>query len=169
MEDLSKPRLEGVIDETDTGDFVRNGMSYAGIALWVTINNLGMDSVVLDYNVVLSFTNGQTLKPDLMLLTDALSFSDLGIKLNNIAKDALYNKTAEIPIQRGGSKTGILIYLFKGVDLSVINREKSVILTFDDVTGKRYSISINDARGQGKGQYKYIPGMSLPTQIPQSK
>ena len=81
-----------------------------------------------------------------------------GLRIHNF--DAIYARTGEDPIPRGGEKHGNLVFLFKGKPEEIGRVGNMLRLSFSDATGKQNFITkpwpASDAR---KNIQPYVPGL----------
>jgi len=157
--DRNAPKLIGEIGQTLTFDVQLPDGRAAGLLLWVSIRNLGMDSVVTDYDVTLNFPDGRTLRPQSAMVPKNIVLSDLGMSMKDASAGALYEKTIESPIVHGGSRSGLLLFTMRGVrsdDLRIPGTR--LVLSFRDVIGRPYTASMQFPSGNDRGKYQYCPG-----------
>lgn len=156
LKELSEPQLIGEIDQVFGGTMVPWNQS--GIMLWVKIRNLGMDSIADGYMLKITIPSGESYHFRSTVIPPKF-MSDMGVWMDKLDESALYDKTAESPILRGGAKTGILLFLLNGLQQREVHQVGTRLdLTFVDVKKKVNTIIwIFDRDNMTHGPV-YIPG-----------
>lgn len=162
---LSSPNLHIQVLQLAFGD-TSHKVYTPTVLVWLSVSNTGTDSVATSYTFLITLRNKKQIKGRPLVVPDTLTFEEIGTFLPEAGKSALYDKTVEQPIPRGGQRQGILLFaLDPSVPLSQyeeggVSFEVSCI----DVTNKRYAISF-PVKGNGDQVFKYFPGTSPATTI----
>lgn len=150
--DLSKPKLQGHIDQISIGPM---GEYPTVVLLWVSIHNLGADSIADSYALQATLPDGShidltqaTVPPHIVLRQWALQM--------DTNQGTLYDKTYEQPIPRGGSRNGILFFSANVSPEVLKQRSTTFRLTFKDIQERVNAASYTIEGISGKP--KYIPG-----------
>jgi hypothetical protein len=149
--DFGLPKLSGSIDQAAV---LKLPEGFTGIILWVTIRNLGAPSTVDSYRLESCTTDGSRINLPLEAAPQNVVFGDMGkAKTMDTSHGAIYDKTAEQPIPRGGASRGMV---FSRTDLPLADK---FVLKFNDVTGKTISITNAGTTGSGYNTLpKHLPG-----------
>jgi hypothetical protein len=129
---------------TDSIQYEMSGMAGATpyVAIVVRIVNTGAASTIAPYALCARFAGrtdeicgqGQTI-PDVFPLTMAN-----GSSIYMFGRDALNRKTAEVPVPKGGSVFGWLMFMFPGSQLADLNSAATVFnLKYVDAWGKLHT------------------------------
>jgi hypothetical protein len=155
--ELSSPNIHVAILQTNTATLSGGGPI---AMIWASVSNTGTDSVVTDYKLSITLTNGRRMATHNLQVPNNLEFTDpaLTFKIPDADKGALDEKTVEQPITRGGAKRGLLMFF---LDTSVpLTAYRAAGTTFEiscrDVNGKEFKSSITLPQGDSK--YGHIPG-----------
>lgn len=140
VEALNAPKLLGEIQHVYIG-VAPVAPNDTAFFLDVTVKNLGMPSIVENYSLSIDIPNKGLLPTKPMLMAKSVTLgreNQAGIKL--FGDDALYAKTANAPITKGGMATGLLFFSLEGIPKEQIEGTRvRLILKFYDVTGKEWS------------------------------
>ena len=156
------PDLRGWIDGVVTGEQRRDSGDLVPVAvLIVSIKNLKAPSIAQGYACTARRPNGESFEGQPQTVpADMKLQGDWGIK--DFANTApLYDKTAETPIERGGMRRGVLVFIFPGAK-SRFGVGSTFEITFEDVLGKKASVMMS-VKGSDKLESPlYYPGMQKP-------
>lgn len=107
VSDLSSPRIEGTIEQMDLGTVEGKPM----VMFWVSLRNRGTDSIVDHYTLTVTMNNGELASGTRTRIPQSVTFADRDLKFDNADSMAIYEKTSEQPIVRGGARSGIIEFL----------------------------------------------------------
>jgi hypothetical protein len=142
LQDLSTPKLEGFIDLIDVGSVMPPLGPSSVVLMWVRVRNQGMDSIAGGYALQASIDGHEVGPVSPSDIPKNLHFTDLGLSIPGANSGAIYDKTAEHVIPRGGQAAGLLMFLIKGVPVESLTKAGLVYsLRFSDVKDKLYTVS----------------------------
>ncbi|HEY3936877.1 MAG TPA: hypothetical protein VGL97_05580, partial [Bryobacteraceae bacterium] len=144
------PKLQGEIKQYVFGDVA----GHPSMFVVVRIRNLGADSIVEDYSVT-ALLDHRTFSGMVMKLP---RYINLDTRQLFTSADSLYNKTGEVPIQRGSQKTGVLWARFDSVKQSDLER-CTFLIRYSDINGKVYTVNSKDFPYAGH-EFKTFPGLT---------
>lgn len=162
LSELTTPRLQCHIDQVDiaSGRWFKHRTL---LLLWASITNLGSDSTADSYTLTATTTDGTEIQFDPILLPPRMNFTDIGFSLET-GQSALYDKTAEQPIPKGGARKGILAFVTdRSAPDSLRKHGVTLVMSVNDVLGKTSRASYA-MKGVSEG-FKYIPGTPKPQNI----
>jgi hypothetical protein len=155
LQERLTPKLEMIVSQRVWGGMGPNpAETRLGMVIWLSIINHGAESIAHDYSAKLVFTDGRIVDGIREQVTQELRFPDYIIR--NADKMAIYDKTAENPIPRGGARAGIIMFTFPRVVEADMALSPEVILSVKDAEGK---ITQTKSKISTIGKIlQYIPG-----------
>jgi hypothetical protein len=154
-----RPNLQVGIDIVIVGIPPQDEDSTA-ITLIAHVTNTGAPTIAERWSLTVVLADGQKIPARSEYIRDQLVLNrNTGPPLIYHGKDALYNKTVQAPLPKGGIATGLLFFVIKNTKKTVIyNPTTKLILTCNDAYGREYStekpISVISSEPM------YVPGMS---------
>jgi hypothetical protein len=149
-QESNKPQLRGFVDTA----VMIGKPDGVGVVVFATIQNTGSPSIVGDFKLKISAPDRPSpivveypdTIPELMRLPGAPGEPFYAI----YGSDALYLKTSESPIVKGGAARGILLFTVSGVTTGeLVKSEATIELLFSDSSLKSY-VSIPSTTTTGK-------------------
>lgn len=167
-EETTVPDLRSEIDASITGQIattLKDGtkrLGPIGILLYVNIRDLGADSIAEGYKLAVYDPQGILIgEGSLQLLPEDFNVGSL--KISN--EDMLTAKSEETPIPKGGAKKGYLFFVINVPNAAAIQQLGTrFVVTFNDVTGKSYSVDCVVSPRTLRSMPMWYPGTSLPEQ-----
>jgi hypothetical protein len=147
------PKLSGSIDQVA---ILRLPEGPTGIMMWVTVRNSGAPSIADNYRLEYHALSGLRIPLTLEAAPPAVIFD--GKKIDT-GKEAIYDKTAEQPIPRGGTRRG-MAFSRTDLPLATFHDATKFVLTFRDISGKMISITSVGMARNDNGMPKHVPGTS---------
>jgi len=169
--DQNTPNLQGDVLYSSVGK-LKADTNITVVTLIVSVTNLGAPSITKNWWVSITTPDGELVSREPIYYRkgwDDSKEGEPGLRIYN--SDAIYARTGEDPIPRGGEKHGNLVFFFKGVKPEKIERGGNILkLCFSDATGKQNFIIKPWPASNGKNNFvPYVPGLHdeiLPAESP---
>jgi hypothetical protein len=155
------PVLVSRLEYYATG-FVPEFNGQAAVMFWVSVANLGMQSIADGWRLETILLDGRRITSNATMMPETVTFHLANGRTRTIYReDALYNKLVN-PLPQGGKVVGVLLFVMPDIKFDEVQmRGVSFTLRFNDVTGKSYESS-KILSGQNAGDIEYFPGMRVP-------
>jgi hypothetical protein len=169
--DQNTPNLQGDVLYSSVGE-LKDDPNITIVTFIVSVTNLGAPSITKNWWVSIKTPDREFVSRTPIYYRkgwDDTKEGEPGLRIQN--SDAIYARTGEDPIPRGGEKHGNLVFLFKGVKPGEIGRGGNMLkLCFSDATGKQNFIIKPWPASDGKKNFvPYVPGLHdeiLPAESP---
>jgi hypothetical protein len=133
-EDIRTPRVSANITEVDTAD-TKSWPGKAVMIITLRLFNAGAQSVVHDYHIEVDTRKGK-FYGQLAQVPNTMSYGNK-FDVPDAGKFSLAENTANDPLPNGGSRAGILIFVFD-MPLDDLRTYTKFVITFKDVLQQTY-------------------------------
>lgn len=166
----TRPGLQLVVQTFMSGQaHNESGNDITAVVLLASLSNVGQPSIADQWILTISFPDGRN--PIVATPSALIGESTLHLPVANVAnrqsvdynaKDALYDKTASVPISQGGRQTGFLLFEVSGLTQAEAETPGMIYtVSCHDVFGNTIVGSFKKRAGMDNS-IKYLPGMDPP-------
>lgn len=137
----NRPEFHGSIKALGIGTSGDNQTAAIAVEIW--IDNAGTPSIVREWSCWIETPTGEKWPGQIAPFTANITLG--GQNSTNVipTSSSITYKSVETPIQFGGSMAGVLSFMVPNVNKSVVEEHgNKVFVSFTDVTGRKYVISI---------------------------
>jgi hypothetical protein len=133
------------------------------IIIWTHVKNLGPPSIIDHFELLITLPDGRKFAGERWLITKKIVVPIYGHNVDMYPEDCLGTKHAVTPLITGAKAVGWLYFKLHGITRPEVFKPTTLMeLSFQDVTGKKYTVS-QIMKGNASGnEGLYYPGTHVP-------